>query len=434
MGLLASGDAYTHRYDLIVAGIPRLMKCIDDAFLYDDDIGPHWWRIIDFLEKVGSHGMVLNPDKFQFSFWITNFEVKPLSKHLTAIQNFPQPRNITDVRSWFGLVNQVAHYGQLTAFLAPFCSLLSPRSRFEWTSDLDALFQQSKQAIIEAIENGVEIFDPQLTTCLQTDYSCQGIGYWLRLMWRDRPTCCPDGWCITLAGLRFLRDAELWYAPIEGECLAVAWVLENTCWFTMGCKDLVVATDHKPLIKILGDSCLDDIRNPRLPLEATHDDAAVQDLNCDWRVQPRCRRHIPIPVWNCYTLVWGPLSHMPVHGARWHWWRHTRQQTGWHQGLWRHHMGRGAWRYLARPQPTATAALHMQRVPDLTPVATSRSPRILAVPWLLERCRRGPDDGRPHPGPTRAPPRCPWRTPHCPSRCLLYAESCPSLSVLAWII
>ena len=114
-----------------------------------------------------------------------------------AIQNFPQPRNITDVHSWFGLVNQAAHYDQLTALLAPFRSLLSPKSRFEWTPDLDASFRQSKQAIIEAIENGVEIFDPQLTTCPQTDYSCRGIGYWLRQKYcsceGDTSTCCPDG-------------------------------------------------------------------------------------------------------------------------------------------------------------------------------------------------------------------------------------------------
>ena len=32
----------------------------------------------------------------------------------------------------------------------------------------------------------------------------------------------------------------------------------------MGCKDLLVATDHKPLVKILGDGNLDNISNPQL--------------------------------------------------------------------------------------------------------------------------------------------------------------------------
>ena len=66
---------------------------------------------------------------------------------------------------------------------------------------------------------------------------------------------------MTLAGSRFLRDAEQRYAPIKGEALAVAWALEDTKFFTLGCKDLVVATDHKPLVKILGNHCLGDIDN-----------------------------------------------------------------------------------------------------------------------------------------------------------------------------
>ena len=43
-----------------------------------------------------------------------------------------------------------------------------------------------------------------------------------------------------------------------------------------------------------------------------HDYVVVQDSTCGWRVQPRCRRHIPIPIRSCYTPVWGPLSHTPA--------------------------------------------------------------------------------------------------------------------------
>ena len=36
MGFLSSRDAYTHRYDLIIADVPQLTKCMDDVMLYDD--------------------------------------------------------------------------------------------------------------------------------------------------------------------------------------------------------------------------------------------------------------------------------------------------------------------------------------------------------------------------------------------------------------
>ena len=46
--------------------------------------------------------------------------------------------------------------------------------------------------------------------------------------------------------------------------MAVAWSLDKARHFVLGCEDLTVATDHKPLLKILGDRHLSDIKNPRL--------------------------------------------------------------------------------------------------------------------------------------------------------------------------
>ena len=63
---------------------------------------------------------------------------------------------------------------------------------------------------------------------------------------------------------RFLSNGESRYAAIEGEALAVAWGLEQTRFFTQGCDDLLVVTDHRPLVKIFGDRTLDKIAKTRL--------------------------------------------------------------------------------------------------------------------------------------------------------------------------
>ena len=46
--------------------------------------------------------------------------------------------------------------------------------------------------------------------------------------------------------------------PKKGELLTIAWWLVQTKVLTKGCKDLVVVTDHKPLVKIFGDPALKD--------------------------------------------------------------------------------------------------------------------------------------------------------------------------------
>ena len=78
------------------------------------------------------------------------------------------------------------------------------------------------------------------------------------------PDCCDKGWKVTLAGSRFLSDTESRYAAVEGEALAIAWGLEQSRYFTQGCDNLVVVTDHKPLVKVFGDRTLDEITNTRL--------------------------------------------------------------------------------------------------------------------------------------------------------------------------
>ena len=275
-GFLSSGDGYNRRFAEVLADFQRSERCVDDTIYYDEDLKCHWWRTIDFLSLVGAAGIVLNPAKFQFcqravnfaGFQISERSIEPLPKYLEAIRLFPTPQSTTDIRSWFGLVNQVANYAQLRDMMAPFRPFLSPRTKFRWDPQLQIAFERSKESIVEAIREGVRIFEVNRRTCLRPDWSQRGIGYFLLQKYcscpSDLPDCCPNGWQITLAGSRFLVAAEQRYAAIEGEALAIAWGLENTRYFTQGCNDLVVVTDHKPLTKIFGDRTLDEIPNTRL--------------------------------------------------------------------------------------------------------------------------------------------------------------------------
>ena len=117
-GYVSSTDGYSKRYDKIIESVERKTKIVDDTALWDTDLQNHWWRMIDYLILVGKHGIVLNADKYQFcqkevefgGFKISERRVEPLPKYIECIESFPTPTKIQDVRSWFGLINQVAHY------------------------------------------------------------------------------------------------------------------------------------------------------------------------------------------------------------------------------------------------------------------------------------------------------------------------------------
>ena len=168
----------------------------------------------------------------------------PSEKTLEAIRNFPRPTDIMGARAWFGLVNQVAFSFTL---MIHFRHLLSPKTKLEWTPELDRLFKRSKEVIVKEITQGVKLFDPRLPTFLATDFSGKGVGFLLMQMScscdSKVPTCCPHGWKTCMVGSRFLHDAESRYAPIEGECLAAVYGLQKCKHFVLGCRDLTVLTE-----------------------------------------------------------------------------------------------------------------------------------------------------------------------------------------------
>ena len=143
-------------------------------------------------------------DTVEFAgFEISPTTVRPCSKYTRAIEDFPTPKNLTDVRSWFGLVNQVSYTFSMTPAMQPFRSLLKPSEAFTWTEAHDQAFAASKESIIQ---HGVTIFDKSRPTCLATDWSKSGIALPKTLpMPHRRHLLLPNG---TLVGSRFTHDAE----------------------------------------------------------------------------------------------------------------------------------------------------------------------------------------------------------------------------------
>ena len=202
-------------------------------------------------------GLVLDEDR-----------VRPPDEFFNSIRSFPTPLNITDIRAWFGMVAQVAYTFSELPVMAPFRHLLSTKTPFAWSAEMDEAFAASKEAIIKACVDGVKTFDPKLPTCLATDWAKVGIGYWLCQKHCEcqgsLPGCCKTGWQTVFMGSRFCNNAEMRYAPIEGEALAAAWGTVKCRHYLLGMPSWTLAVDHKPLVPIMGTKDLDMIPNPRI--------------------------------------------------------------------------------------------------------------------------------------------------------------------------
>ena len=200
--------------------------------------------------------------------------VRPSEDMLTAIKKFPAPTELS-ARAWFGLTNQVTWAYANSNLMAPFRDLVRPNRKFYWDSQLDKLFNTTKDKLIALVKHGVRVYDINRYTCLQTDWCKDGLGYLLLQKFCSCPmehasVCCSTGWHLVFAGSRFTKGAKCRYAPTEGEALAVTWTLAHSRMFTLGCPNLIISTDHRPLLGIFSDRCLDSISNPRIRRHKEH--------------------------------------------------------------------------------------------------------------------------------------------------------------------
>ena len=65
-GYITSGDAYTRRYDAIIADVRKKVKCVDDTLLWADTIEESYKQTIDYLQLCGHNGIMLNPKNLNF--------------------------------------------------------------------------------------------------------------------------------------------------------------------------------------------------------------------------------------------------------------------------------------------------------------------------------------------------------------------------------
>ena len=279
-GLISAGDAYTQRKAEIMANIPDQATCVDDTIMYDDSIEENFFKVCNFLTIGAQGGCTFNPKKFQFGqkevnflgFLITADGVQTTQHFRDSILSFPTPKNITDVRSWFGCVNQVSYSFAAAPIMAPFRHLLSSKVPFEWSAALQDAFEASKREVLAQCEKGVRSFNPALPTALATDWAKLGIGFWLTqkhcscpINPKPTPGCCPTGWQTIYCGSKFCSPAESRYHPIEGEALAATYGLNKCKFFILGLENLILTIDHKPLIPIFSQTQqLENIENPRI--------------------------------------------------------------------------------------------------------------------------------------------------------------------------
>jgi len=263
MGYAASQDIFTDRFGGAVDDVVQA-RVTEDCLITASDRQMFLKRLDKFFARCKEAGIVLNTKKFQmgsevifggFKLNANGYSLDP-SLH-DAIRKFPPPTNITELRSFMGLVNQATSFTKKIAGLtSPLKELLKSKNEYVWTAEHQEAFEKAREEL--SVVQELTYFDHRRPTKLFTDASrLNGLGFVLKQEQND------GSWRIVQAGSRFLSSAETRYAMVELELLAIAWAMQKARPYLEGIK-FDVMTDHKPLIPILNNYALSEIENKRL--------------------------------------------------------------------------------------------------------------------------------------------------------------------------
>lgn len=195
MGLISAGDEYCRRTDQALAGLPNVVKVVDDLLLFDETFDAHVNNLKSLLQRCREHRITLSVEKFKFAereltwagYVVQQGGISIDPAKTAALADFPRPTNITGLRSFMGLVEQFADFStEIKPLAVPLRPLLRSSNTFEWNRDHDVAFAALKKALVSPPI--LMPFEPELETILQTDASRKnGLGY--ALLQRH-----PDGW------------------------------------------------------------------------------------------------------------------------------------------------------------------------------------------------------------------------------------------------
>ena len=195
MGLSSSFDKWCRYLDLVIESCEFAKKIVDDILIWAPslDVLEKW--IIQILDRCATINVTISKKKITIGteipfarFLISDQGIKPDPQKTVAIASFPSPKNITDLRSFLGLANQLAfflpNFSHLTCEMR---KLLSTKNAFLWLDIHETEFQKLKKILTSELL--VKTFDPNLTTTLLTDASrLNGLGYewFLLIIWNSK--------------------------------------------------------------------------------------------------------------------------------------------------------------------------------------------------------------------------------------------------------
>lgn len=234
---------------------PDLRHCVfgylDDLIIVSEDFETHLEILVRIASQFRKANLTLNISKSKFCVTRVNYlgyvigdgGITTDMEKISAIKNWPTPKNLRQVRGFLGLAGWYRRFiDNFSSVVFPITELLSNKKKFVWTPEAQAAFDHLKTLLTTAPVLINPNFDRKFF--LHCDASDFGIGAVLVQLDDDdneRPIAYMS---------RKLNSAQRNYSVTERECLAAIEAIKRfRCYLEM--QPFEVITDHASLVWLM---------------------------------------------------------------------------------------------------------------------------------------------------------------------------------------
>ena len=229
-GLTSAPATFQRLMDRVLSDLlwHKVMVYLDDIIIYSETWQEHLATLDDVLRRLRAAGLKASPGKCEFGqtsmqylgHIVTREGILPDEGNVKAIMDCKAPRSLTELRSFYGMVQYYGNYiPHLAEIAVPLFRLYKKGVEFAWTSECQQAFENIKLRLVSPPV--LRRPDPTLPYILQTDWSPTAIGAILA-----REDAQGEEHPIAFAS-KLLKGPELRYSATEGECFAVVSFVEH---------------------------------------------------------------------------------------------------------------------------------------------------------------------------------------------------------------
>ena len=253
-GVSSAPSLFQRIMENLLSDLKHVCVYIDDILITGVDESDHLHNLQTVLQKLQEAGLTLKKSKCKFAVSSVEYlghvidseGLHPAESKVRAIRDTPTPTNVTELKSFLGLLNYYHKFlPDLATQLAPLHNLLCQNAKWSWTCIHDEAFTQAKSLLHSS--SLLVHYDENKPLIIACDASPYGVGAVLSHR-------MADGSELPVAyESRSLSPAEKKYSQLEKEALPVIFSVRKFHDYVYGRK-FILYSDHKPLQYLLSES------------------------------------------------------------------------------------------------------------------------------------------------------------------------------------